>query len=129
MAIAGPPAPIRLYLLRRHHQGRPLERKRAIPASLPPVPRARSIIRARWILKLSRIAQIRYLHNEELVLQIHSRIVNWLRIRPIWEVHQYVIQLHIPMHYAHFVQGRAPRYDLPNALFRHFFAKSRFAIQ
>ena len=130
VAITGTPTPVRLYLLRRHHQGRPLERKRAIPATLPPVPRARTgIIRARWVLELSRIAQIRYLHDEELVLQIHRGIVDRLRIRPIWEMHQNVIKLHIPMHYAHFVQGRAPRYNLPNALFRHFFAESCFAIQ
>ena len=130
VAVAGPPAPIRLYLLCRHHQGRPLERKGAISASLPLSTTARAtIIRARWILELSRIAQVRYLHNEDLILQVHCCIVHGLRIGPIREVHQYVVQLHVPMHYAHFVEGRAPRYNLADALFGHFLTKPRLAVQ
>ena len=47
VAVAGSPAPIRLYLLCRHHQGRPLERKGAISASLPlPTTARAAIIRA-----------------------------------------------------------------------------------
>ena len=88
MAVACTPAPIRLYLLRRHHQGRALEREGTIATGRFMITTA--ILTTR-ILKLPCVAEIRYLNDEQLILQIDSRIVHGLSVGSVRKMHKNIV--------------------------------------